>query len=426
MKVLYDVSVLGPGHVDPVNRTGIFRAVEQVARGLAASGDCELTFSAFSSIRELNSCLKYLEVTPELQDVPILAPSVGKGAVRGLSARIARIDSRTDAGLRSTVVRKLLSRAIRLIDIGFHRPKLADLQGTDIFHSTYFPLPARSGGARSPKRFLTVHDLIPVRFPHFFGDHVVRGMESILRSLRPGDWVVCNSQATKNDLCDYLGFDPAHVFVTPFAAAPEMFHPVADPASIASVRSEYGIPDDVPYVLSLNTLEPRKNMDHAIRSFVRLVQEERIADLHFVLVGAKGWQYDRILEAVSEAGAVRERIVFTGYVADEDLAALYSGALAFVYPSIYEGFGFPPLEAMQCGVPVITSNTSSLPEVVGDAGIMLDPTDSDGLSQSMLDLYRAPSLREQMRAKSLARASEFSWERCTQETIAAYKTALAS
>ncbi len=271
---------------------------------------------------------------------------------------------------------------------------------------------------------LSIYDLIPVLYPHWFDRSTVQGMDAAYRSLEPEDWAICMSEATRDDLCSYTGIDPRRTSVIYPAAAPELFYPVSDTEHQAAVRAKYGIAER-PYLLSLNTLEPRKNMDHAIRAFVRLIEQERLPDLCLVLVGATGWKYEKIFAAINAAGALRERIILAGYVADEDLASLYSGCYGFVYPSFYEGFGLPPLEAMQCGVPVITSNTSSLPEVVGDAGIMLDPTDEDGLAHAMLELYRNPTLRETMRAKSLTRAKEFSWERCTRETLAAYRRTLA-
>ena len=152
--------------------------------------------------------------------------------------------------------------------------------------------------------------------------------------------------------------------------------------------------------------------------------KQQSVDLRLVLVGTKGWNYDKILEAVRTMELSEERIILTGYVADEDLAPFYSGALAFIYVSLYEGFGLPPLEAMQCGTPVITSNRSSLPEVVADAGIMLDPFDEDGACQAILELYRNTALREQMRRRSLERSRQFNWNRCVSETIAAYRIAL--
>ena len=143
-----------------------------------------------------------------------------------------------------------------------------------------------------------------------------------------------------------------------------------------------------------------------------------------MLVGNKGWDYDDIFESIEGAKQVKNRIILTGFADDEDLAPIYSNALAFCYMSYYEGFGLPPLEAMQCGTPVITSNTSSLPEVVDDAGIMLHPTDDDGLTQAMLNFYKDENLRDRYVQKSLARARQFSWKKCAQQTINAYHIAM--
>jgi glycosyltransferase involved in cell wall biosynthesis len=244
-----------------------------------------------------------------------------------------------------------------------------------------------------------------------------------LARLRQDDWVICVSQSTRNDFCQYTGFDPSQVIVVYSAASPQVFYPCTNVNELERVRRKYGIPDGS-YVLTLNTLEPRKNVQQVIASFAHLVEEEQIKDLSLVLVGAKGWKYEGILETISGCRAARDRITLTDYVPDQDLSALYTGALVFVYPSLYEGFGLPPLEAMQCGAPVITSNTSSLPEVVGDAGIMIDPTDTDALCQSMLDIYHKPCLRTNLSRNSLERARQFSWERCTTETIAAYRQSL--
>jgi glycosyltransferase involved in cell wall biosynthesis len=275
------------------------------------------------------------------------------------------------------------------------------------------------------RRFLTCYDLIPLLYPQFCTPGQSRFARELLRSIEPGDWVICISQATKDDLCDRHAIDPARVFVTHLAAAPELFYPCADAERIAAARARYGIPDGS-YLLSLSTLEPRKNMEQVVRSFARLVQQEHVADLSLVLVGARGWLDDRIFETVAGYESLKGRIVITGYVADEDLAPIYGGALCFVFPSFYEGFGLPALEAMQCGAPVIASNTSSLPEVVGEAGITLDPADGDGLCQSILRVYGDASLRAAMSAKSLERAGRFSWEKCVAETLAAYRTALAA
>jgi len=174
----------------------------------------------------------------------------------------------------------------------------------------------------------------------------------------------------------------------------------------------------------VGTLEPRKNVVHLIRSFAELVRAERIPDLHLVLTGGQGWDYEPIFAEAERLREVRDRIHFTGYADDVDLAPLYSGALAFVYPSLYEGFGLPVLEAMQCGTPVITSSTSSLPEVVGDAGLLVDPQDGAALCQAMLALYEDADRRAELSSRAVARAGRFSWERCAHETVAAYRQAI--
>jgi glycosyltransferase involved in cell wall biosynthesis len=294
----------------------------------------------------------------------------------------------------------------------------------DVFHSPFHVIPEQVSGIRRLAKFLTIYDLAPVLYPRLCSPYQICFMKEILESLSPDSWVLCISQSTKDDLCNAAGLDPHRVFVTHLAASSRLFHPCTDSEAIASVRGKYGIPDG-PYVLGLNTLEPRKNIQHLILAFARLTQEQSTSDLSLVLVGARGWLGSNIQELVSQMEPrVRDRVVITGYVVDEDLAALYSGALVFVYPSFYEGFGLPPLEAMQCGTPVITSNTSSLPEVVGDAGIMLDPTDLDGLCHSLYSVYSQSQLREKLSRQSIAQARQFGWLRSAQQTLEAYKEAL--
>jgi glycosyltransferase involved in cell wall biosynthesis len=216
--------------------------------------------------------------------------------------------------------------------------------------------------------------------------------------------------------------EPERITVAPLAASPDIFARETDARHIQTVRSRYGIPAGE-YILTVNTLEPRKNLAHAIRSFVELVEASHAKDLSFVLVGNSGWKDEEILAQLSQSRVARDRVVVTGFVPDADLAALYSGGLFFVYPSLYEGFGLPPLEAMQCGLPVIASNTSSLPEVVGNAGLLIDPRDPTELTQAMSRLLEDTSLRATLQQRALERARQFSWERTADTTIAAYRAA---
>ncbi len=144
--------------------------------------------------------------------------------------------------------------------------------------------------------------------------------------------------------------------------------------------------------------------------------------LHYTLIPSNP-EEPNIFQTVQSNSLLKNHVIFAGYIPDHDLSAIYSGALAFVYPSLYEGFGLPPLEAMQCGTPVITSNTSSLPEVVGDAGLMINPTNRDDLCQAMLNLINNSKLRNQLSQKGIDRATQFSWSKCATETIKVYETA---
>jgi len=406
---------------------------------LANSKEFDLRFCATESVEAISGCLDYLKSSEQLKAVPFLLPKSAKYAgllnkklnrlyaevkdaselKRMTEVRDLRGFAREFKPHRRTLIRPL-AYVINGMKARFRPLDPRSLARADLFHSPFYPLPEQT---RNVKRVLTVYDLIPILYPHFCIPAQLPFLNSVLKSLSPEDWVLCISHATKNDLCDYLKLDPSRVFVTYLAAAPHVFYRCPDPERIALARSKYSIPD-APYILSLSTLEPRKNIDHVVRSFARLIHEQKIKDLHLVLVGSKGWHYDKIFDSISDIGPLKDRIIVTGYVADEDLAPLYTDALAFIYPSFCEGFGLPPLEAMQCGVPVITSNTTSLPEIVGDAGIMLDPLDIDGLCHSILQIYRDSSLRKSMSKKSLERAKQFSWEKCTQETIAAYKASL--
>ena len=255
-------------------------------------------------------------------------------------------------------------------------------------------------------RVLFVHDLIPLLFPELSGDGFATALRGILGSVDVArDWIICASECTRSDLCRRLPIDPARVFVTPLAADGALFHPVDDPGPIRRIRHRYGI-GDRPYLLSLSTIEPRKNLAHLIRCFSRLVHDPTVDDgLRLVLAGATGWKAAGVFQAFEDEPAIRERVIFTGYVPDDDLAGLYSGADAFVYPSRYEGFGLPVLEAMRCGVPVVTTTGGALPEVVGQAALLVDPDDADGLVQAMRVARRDVALATTGRA----RAAGFTW-----------------
>ncbi len=426
MEVIYDISVLAQAQRYPKARTGVFRVVDNVARGLAASGECRLRFCVAERI---NEPVDFLARDPQLRTVDLALSRSARFKLR-LNSRIHGLTDRLDSGppgAMSTPLKALRKSLYLLADFSARHGQVLrrqDLAAAKIYHSPFHPLPEQTRGANGLKRFLTIYDLIPILYPKLFESDVKNLLPQILSSLRPEDFVFCISESTKHDLCDYRSdLDPARVFVTPLAAS-ELFYPCTDTAQLTQTRTKYQIPKGVPYFLGLSTLEPRKNIEQVIKSFSRLVREQRISDLRLVLVGVKGWDYSRVLEAIKNFELSDDRIILTGYVADRDLAALYSGALGFIYLSLYEGFGLPPLEAMQCGVPVITSDRASLPEVVGNAGMMFDPGDEDGVCQAMFDLYRDEALHAELSRRSLERSRQFSWDRCVRQTMESYKKAL--
>jgi glycosyltransferase involved in cell wall biosynthesis len=409
INLLYDISVFGMAYQHQRARTGIYRVVENIALGLLASGKCDLV--GYASQGNDDDCLEYLAAHPQLS-------SCSETFVRGIAA-CERLNIRRGGvrGLLQGVLSRFSSSS---------RGGIIMLPDVNICHSPFYPLPEQILKMEGLPTVLTVYDLIPLLFPQFFDFGEDEVMRTMLERLNPDTFITCISASTKQDLCNHAKhIDPERVFVT-YLAASDNFYPCHDEEALSQVRKKCGIPESCRYILSVCTLEPRKNVEQTIRCFVRMVLDQGLTDLCLVLTGAKGWSYDKILAEVEYADAIKDRIVLTGFVSDEELAPLYSGALAFVYPSLYEGFGLPPLEAMQCGTPVITSNTSSLPEVVGGAGFMVDPTDGDALCQALLDLYHDSALRTEMAQKSIERAKLFSWEKTVQKTIDVYQTALGS
>jgi glycosyltransferase involved in cell wall biosynthesis len=437
IKIFYDISVLGYGHYDPRSRTGVARVIENIASGLIASKQFDLSFCATHAWYAVKTCLDYLQTQPSFRGIPLAHSSFFRNFESKLMELYNMLENRErifpeqsqepPSKLLTDHLKKFLSQSIGISQQRSHLIDPSSLSEADIFHATFYHIPQQVRECKKVKKFATVYDLIPIILsPLFLGknDADYQRMQASLNSLTAEDYIICISEATKNDLLNHINkLDPERVFVTHLAANTALFYRCNDAENMASVKHKYGIPD-APYILAVGTLEPRKNLEHVIRCFTKVVQQQGIKDLNLVLVGPKGCEYEKIFQEIAKFGISKNRIIITGYVADEDLAPLYSGAMVFIYPSLYEGFGLPPLEAMQCGIPVITSNNSSLPEVVGDGGIMLDVADADGLCHSILKLYSTPAFRQEMSLKSLAQAKKFSWERCTQETIAAYKTAL--
>src|SRR5947209_4130442 len=265
----------------------------------------------------------------------------------------------------------------------------------------------------------TIHDLSFEHLPETFKRRSWMQLRlTVRRTARRAAHVIAPSEFTRRDLIETYKLDPARVSVIPLAAA-EHFRPVEDAGEIERVRRLYGIAGE--YVLAVGSIQPRKNLARLVRAYSGLRRERGRSNLpQLVVVGKQAWLYGETLRALEEEG-VRDCVRMTGYVSEGDLPALYTGALCFAYPSYFEGFGLPPLEAMRCGTPVLVGDRTSLPEVVGDAALTADPFDTRAIARALARLTDDAALRAELRARGLKRASAFDWRDTARMTLQVYR-----
>ncbi len=292
-------------------------------------------------------------------------------------------------------------------------------QGKVVHFLSHVDAPYRIG----PGAVLTCHDLIFQRLPHLYmaGQNpalfrLKRWLET--RALFQAARIIAVSQCTAGDLVDIYRLDPGRIRVIPEAADPGLA-PVTDPAARAEVLARYDLSPEEPYFFYLGGLDPRKGLNILLESLLSLDQATGA-----VLAVAGPLQEDKHYPALQRQIArlgLEERVRLLGFVAESDLPALFSAARAFVFPSLYEGFGLPPLEAMACGAPVIAARAAAVPEVVGEAGLLVPPGDAAQLAGAMTRVLQEPELGQALKAKGLKRAARFSWQRAAQQTLAVYE-----
>ncbi len=289
--------------------------------------------------------------------------------------------------------------------------------GLDVLHSPDFIPPKRNPLARF-KTVITVHDLAFLIYPHFLTKKAARYYGQIDRAVRRADHIIAVSKSTKEDIGRFLGVRDSKVTVI-YEAANPVYKPMPKEEAWKKAHKLYpNLSRD--FLLFVGTLEPRKNIPTLLEAYKILQDRYKLNEIKLVLAGSPGWLFDEIFQKVQDLNLEKD-VLFLGRVPTSALVALYNAALALVHPAHYEGFGLPTLEAMACGTPVVTTNVSSLPEVVGDAAILVSPDDAEEMAVAMWRVISDEGLRDTLSKKGLNRAKAFSWEKAAKETLEVYR-----
>ncbi|MCW5314782.1 glycosyltransferase [Nostoc sp. KVJ3] len=268
-------------------------------------------------------------------------------------------------------------------------------------------------------KVMNIYDLTFIKYPNYIDSVVKTYTQRVKRCLQWTDLVLTISESSKKDIIDYLEIDPERVYVTPLASRYHTDY-LSGEQNIQALEKQVNYDFSKPYLLFVSTIEPRKNINAIISAFNLLKKKYKI-DHQLILIGKKGWNYEPIFVDI-ESSPWKSQIHHLDYLSDELVALFYSKADVFVYPSYYEGFGLPILEAMTLGAPVVSANTSSIPEVTGDAAILIDPSDFIQLAEAILKVISDSQVRQELISKGRERAKLFSWERTAKETLEAYRT----
>lgn len=287
----------------------------------------------------------------------------------------------------------------------------------NLFHAPDFVLPPTLPGTRT---LVTIHDLSFVRLPQF----TMPGMSGYLNrwvpySVKQADHVIAVSEATKQDLIELYHTPPEKISVLYHGISSD-FSPNTDRTNIQRIRQKYRL-NDSRFILSVGTVQPRKNYQRLVQAFAPLAHEQ--PDLLLLIVGGAGWQSENIYHEVERLN-LSKQVRFLGFVDEADLPTLYQTAALFAYPSLYEGFGLPALEALACGTPVVAANGSALPEVVGSAGLLVDPLDTVGLTEAMRRVLLDGTLHETLSQQGVVQAQQFSWARMAEDLVKLYEALL--
>lgn len=384
--LLLDVSTHGVVEANgPRARTGIFRAIDETAKAMIQLNSMDIQLCA---VRRPVHAIRYCAKDPILSKQTFSTSQMQRFASR--HPRMEKFAA--------------LERAIR-------PAALSPCSHPSIFWSGHYHFLAASP-ERFLHKFVTIHDLLPLEHPEWFPAQESDILHSALKRINNEGWFVIFDTQHVRKKGALLANIPLHqsAVVSP-GIDHKLFHPPTDSNAVHIAKKLVGVPSAAPYFLTLCTREPRKGLGTAVRAFIKAAQKHIIPeDSELVLVGSQGWGMQDIEAAIESSGHLRNRIRLPGFVPDSHLPALYAGALAFLFPSLAEGFGFPPLEAMASGCPVLSSNTSCMPEVLENAAIFLPPLDVDEWAQSLALLSSCASTRKKLLEEGTKQASKYNWK----------------
>ena len=395
-KVVLDGTLFAECEMHGANRDGMMRLTEDITERLILNKELDLSFASTIYIEKYDTALKQF---------------VSKN-YKGYSNKIYSKKPPVLSNLLKW--KRLFGRNLSKIPI---TPFYSQINDSNLFHSFYHPF-TNAVLKNNIKRSITFLDIIPLKF-NGYPESLINRTKDIVNSI-VSNYAISISEFSKNDLLNYDGrVKPENVFVAPLAASKTLFYKNDNVGEWEHVKAKYSLPQN--YFLCVAGSDIRKNIPHIIKSFNNFLLQEKYTDIHLVLTG-NGSHNISMLNDLNVGGFVRSKIFIPErFIDSSDLAVLYSNAKCFFFMSLYEGFGLPALEAMQCGTPTVVSNTTSLPEVVGEGGILLSPTDEDALSQTMSDIYNDESLRIKLAEAGLKKASTFSWDRCANEYAEIFK-----
>ena len=406
IKLLYDATVVCNILENNSSRSGIFFVAYNLLMGFLKREEYEVYLysknparlkKAVANFSELKGCKikEYSVLDNWLEDLYNIKAKNKKG------------NNNAFVNFSSTM---LISALRHVSDI--YLTYFKNIEGIDAYFSPANAVPSFIAKNKNIKKYVFLHDTIPL-INDYRDSAGHRWFYKLVRSINGTDKYFANSICTKEDFVKYVPkIKEENITVVPLSTGKPYFH-IDNVDYIKNIKNKYGIPTDKKYIFSLCNLDPRKNLVFSIKNFLKFIEKHNLDDFIFVLGGSHFSDFKTILnKSIADLGEKQNKILRIGYVDDDDMSALYSGAEMFLFPSLYEGFGMPVLEAMKCALPVICSNTTSLPEVIGDCGIQINPQSDDEMISAMEKMYFDRDFRSECIAKGLERAKQFTWRKC--------------